>query len=304
MAAKQIAACFMAGSYGSARRWVWPSTRNTAARASIASRCHAPTASPSRSSHTSSTDEALGAATDRKRSPPRSSTPTTLNGGSGTLGLAGSAVRRGAAAGAAVRFMRASRSPMRACSACKSPVWASAAWACSTCVRRSSSALRAASKSGWVTGLGWFFEAAACCSSSATRVLSACTCASWALAWLCSLRRDRPTLLTTARMLTSSSHAAAAMFNQRARPAFSSGSCGMVMAGPPGARGVRRRARSMRQPQEWGWRSAHAQSSGARSTPRAPRHRLTDPRPDRPAPARHRAAAVARAAGAPPAAAA
>ena len=37
----------------------------------------------------------LGAATDRKRSPPRNSTPTTLNGGSGTLGLAGSAARRG-----------------------------------------------------------------------------------------------------------------------------------------------------------------------------------------------------------------
>ena len=107
-------------------------------------------------------------------------------------------------------------SPTRACSACRSPARLSAAWACSTCDSRSSSALRAASKSGWATGLGWRFEAADCCSSSATRVLSACTWASWALAWLCSLRRDRPTLLTTASTLTSSSQAAAAIFSQRA----------------------------------------------------------------------------------------
>ena len=84
-----------------------------------------------------------------------------------------------------------------------------------------------------MTSLGWFFEAAACCSSSATRV-SACTCILGA-GRLCSARRDRPTLLTTARMLTSSSQTAAAIFNQRARPAFSSGSCGMAHGWASGA---------------------------------------------------------------------
>jgi hypothetical protein len=46
----------------------------------------APSASPSRSSRAPS-EAAAVEATDRKRSPPRSSTPSTWNGGSGTLGL-------------------------------------------------------------------------------------------------------------------------------------------------------------------------------------------------------------------------
>ena len=136
----------------------WPSTRNTAARASIASSCHRPRhrlrAAAKRPAPTRP-----WAATDRKRSPPRSSTPTTLNGGSGHFGLGRLAVAGAAAAGpflhagfdvAHARLQRlASRS-----------AWA-LAWACSTCARRSSSACRAASKSGWVTGLGWRLQAAA-----------------------------------------------------------------------------------------------------------------------------------------------
>ena len=207
--------------------------------------CQPPSASPSRSSRAPASEAAAVEVIDRKRSPPRSSTPSTRNGGSGTLGFVATGARGRAADATCRAFSRRVSIPFtRACSVCRSTAKALASSASSRRVIRSSSACRAVANSAWLIGAGRRLSASACCSRSATRRPSALTCASCALLWVCSASRDRPTLLMSATALMSSSQKAAATLSQRVRELRSDGAWGKVMAASP--RAGRRPARAWR----------------------------------------------------------
>ena len=99
-------------------------------------------------------------------------------------------------------------------------------------------ACRALASSAWLINRpAW--SASACCSDRPRTRPSALTCASFAVLWVCSASRDRPTLLMSATALMSNSQKAAEILSQRVRESRSDGArerSWLHLLGPVGVR--------------------------------------------------------------------